>query len=254
MSDTKACRICLEETGKLIQPCSCKGSTGNVHEACLKKWVAESGSEKCEICKTEYARRDVVGCNITNYCDGMFRSRFSSNLEENLIRVSALHMIFGVLMYSWTPLDQWMFMSSLQSMTQCISLILFQLCHYDVDFFVLKVLVYWSFTYLICSCIVGCIRTLDNEEQCAMNCYRLLRIDGCTKECMVYSYYKKQDELVSNVMLMHLTQAAFLIGIRCVVLCFTHMKRSEYYSLSRNSEGTSTGSEEEESLLSSDPV
>jgi E3 ubiquitin-protein ligase DOA10 len=48
------CRICLEEGGELIQPCSCRGTAANVHPECLIKWLNISGTESCEICKHEY--------------------------------------------------------------------------------------------------------------------------------------------------------------------------------------------------------
>lgn len=54
-----SCRICLEETGSFIQPCNCKGSTGNVHPDCLIKWLEISGKEQCEICMHEYKIEDV---------------------------------------------------------------------------------------------------------------------------------------------------------------------------------------------------
>ena len=81
MSDTVACRICLEDDGILISPCGCKGSAGKVHEKCLKKWVSESGSEICEICQEEYARHEVIGCNVENYCHGMTCDSFEAVRE-----------------------------------------------------------------------------------------------------------------------------------------------------------------------------
>ncbi|KAM3138420.1 hypothetical protein pb186bvf_009506 [Paramecium bursaria] len=57
----KACRICLENevdtTKQIITPCKCKGSTGFVHEQCLKTWIVtqtKQFSTVCEICKFEY--------------------------------------------------------------------------------------------------------------------------------------------------------------------------------------------------------
>lgn len=37
------CRICLCDDGNsdLISPCQCKGSTGYIHENCLKTWLLE---------------------------------------------------------------------------------------------------------------------------------------------------------------------------------------------------------------------
>jgi len=53
------CRICLESHGTLMEPCTCKGSSGYVHLECLNKWRMSfpSSHEKrniCEICKSPY--------------------------------------------------------------------------------------------------------------------------------------------------------------------------------------------------------
>ncbi len=234
MSDTIACRICLEDTGVLISQCECKGSTANVHEACLKKWVAESGSDTCEICQEEYARRETIGCNIINYLDGLLRSRYTSQIESNLVRFSALHMILGILMYAWSSMDYWMLWTSVQTVAHSVSIILFQICNYHVDFFVLRVMIYWSCAYLLAIILVGTIRTMDNEEECALNCWKVSQVMGCSDTCVLYDYYQQKDMLAGNAMLVRFVETMFLIGIRCIALCFTHMRRSEYYSFKRN--------------------
>ena len=39
--ETPSCRYCLEETGELIAPCQCSGSTKWVHSECLERWRQE---------------------------------------------------------------------------------------------------------------------------------------------------------------------------------------------------------------------
>lgn len=46
------CRICLEPGGQSF--CKCKGTSGLVHHACLKKWLELSERDACEICKYEF--------------------------------------------------------------------------------------------------------------------------------------------------------------------------------------------------------
>jgi E3 ubiquitin-protein ligase DOA10 len=41
------CRYCLESSGPLINPCSCKTP---VHAKCLQKWIKASDRNSCEIC------------------------------------------------------------------------------------------------------------------------------------------------------------------------------------------------------------
>ncbi|OXA56357.1 E3 ubiquitin-protein ligase MARCH2 [Folsomia candida] len=50
------CRICHDSPSseKLIKPCLCKGSMGNVHRTCLERWLGESGKGSCEICGQEF--------------------------------------------------------------------------------------------------------------------------------------------------------------------------------------------------------
>lgn len=259
MSDTVACRICLEDTGVLISPCGCKGSTANVHEKCLKKWVKESESDTCEICQEEYARRETIGWNITNYFDGVFNSRFTSNLEATLVRFSALHMIMGILMYSWSPISDWIWITSIQTVSHSVSIIFFQLCNTRLDFFVLRVMIYWSCAYLLSILLVGTIRTIDNAEECALNCMKLSQVSTCTDACVVYNYYQQKDLVASDAMFIRFIETMTLIVIRCLALCFTHMRRSEYYSFKRNSPPpsprlASSGSDEGDSLLSPELV
>lgn len=60
-SEPLECRICLERADKsaLVQPCACMGSVSYAHLPCLKKWVRERGSTKCEICNEEY-KKDLM--------------------------------------------------------------------------------------------------------------------------------------------------------------------------------------------------
>ena len=48
-----SCRICYED-GELISVCGCTGSTGLVHEKCIKKWIIISKRKNCEICHEPY--------------------------------------------------------------------------------------------------------------------------------------------------------------------------------------------------------
>ena len=57
-----SCRICLEEGGTFVHPCSCKGEVGNVHPACLTRWVEESKHDYCEICHSKYNMKDRLAC------------------------------------------------------------------------------------------------------------------------------------------------------------------------------------------------
>ncbi|WKX88899.1 hypothetical protein Q1695_008493 [Nippostrongylus brasiliensis] len=54
--ERRACRICQSESGEMVRPCGCAGTMGDIHEACLSRWVAMSNKDQCEICQEKYAR------------------------------------------------------------------------------------------------------------------------------------------------------------------------------------------------------
>lgn len=259
MSDTGACRICLEETGVLIQPCGCKGSTANVHIECLKKWVKESGSEECEICKTPYAKHEIVACNMDSYCHALCHPRPGSDVEQGLIRVSALHAIVAIIGLAYSNIDDWMLIASIQTLTYTLGLILIQTYHYDKPFFVLNVLFCWTAAYLGAALVVSVIRTMDNEEMCKYNCMRLAQL-VCNDKCIVFDYYNRKDLIAANVLWLYFIESMTLLGLKCVVLCFTQHRRVVYHNRSLNLNipsslsSLSSGSEEELSPLLEESV
>lgn len=59
-NSTSFCRICLEvgkPNKKLVSPCYCIGSVGQVHVSCLERWLTYSSAQKCEICGFKYILR-----------------------------------------------------------------------------------------------------------------------------------------------------------------------------------------------------
>ena len=126
-------------------------------------------------------------------------------------------------------------LTSIQTVAHSVSIILFQTCNYHVDFFVLRVMIYWSCAYLLAILLVGTLRTMDNEEECTLNCMKLSMVDSCSDPCIVYDYYHRKDTLAGNAMLIRFVEVMFLVGIRCIAICFTHMRRSEYYNFKRKS-------------------
>ncbi|XP_031571165.1 E3 ubiquitin-protein ligase MARCH2-like [Actinia tenebrosa] len=63
--DEPFCRICHETGGKrghqrLIQPCLCSGTLGNVHRACIERWLTVTKTNKCTICEFQYKTKMVL--------------------------------------------------------------------------------------------------------------------------------------------------------------------------------------------------
>ena len=54
MTDSKVCRICLDEgeENRLFRPCLCDGSQRYVHETCLNRWRHTQGGIAFTICPT----------------------------------------------------------------------------------------------------------------------------------------------------------------------------------------------------------
>ncbi|KAK6638165.1 hypothetical protein RUM44_008593 [Polyplax serrata] len=55
-SPSDTCRICREAGSKedLLTTCRCKGTMKFIHLSCLERWLAESGSNQCELCSFQY--------------------------------------------------------------------------------------------------------------------------------------------------------------------------------------------------------
>lgn len=54
------CRICIDlgdADTKMCAPCLCTGSVKYIHVTCLKEWIKEKRSIKCELCGSTYKKK-----------------------------------------------------------------------------------------------------------------------------------------------------------------------------------------------------
>lgn len=54
------CRICIdlgEADARMCAPCECIGSVKYIHVTCLKEWIKEKRSIKCELCGSNYKKK-----------------------------------------------------------------------------------------------------------------------------------------------------------------------------------------------------
>lgn len=54
------CRICIDlgdADTKMCAPCQCTGSVKYIHVTCLKEWIKEKRSIKCELCGSNYKKK-----------------------------------------------------------------------------------------------------------------------------------------------------------------------------------------------------
>jgi len=66
-----ACRFCLVDSGELISPCSCKGSSQWVHLACLRQW-----QKSVLLTQSTHPRYQTRIDEICNVCDEPFKDEF----------------------------------------------------------------------------------------------------------------------------------------------------------------------------------
>lgn len=66
-SNEKACRICFE-SGDLISPCVCTGSSKYVHNRCLEQWLAMEPSRgySCTVCLEDFIVRRVYPYEVVS--------------------------------------------------------------------------------------------------------------------------------------------------------------------------------------------
>ena len=78
------CRICLEE-GNTTSVCDCKGTQGQVHIKCVKKWIEISGKTECELCQTEYHPKVTATPNVGIYTLGIINALVHAHIILSLI-------------------------------------------------------------------------------------------------------------------------------------------------------------------------
>lgn len=78
------CRICLED-GNTTSVCDCKGTQGQVHIKCVKKWIEISGKTQCELCQTEYHPKVTATSNIGIYILGIISAVVHAHTVLTLI-------------------------------------------------------------------------------------------------------------------------------------------------------------------------
>jgi E3 ubiquitin-protein ligase DOA10 len=64
----KQCRLCWEESGDFVSPCSCKGGCEFIHEECILKEVESRRSFQCSVCKSVYPFRYSISKEVRYKC------------------------------------------------------------------------------------------------------------------------------------------------------------------------------------------
>jgi hypothetical protein len=159
-------------------------------------------------------------------------------------------MIFAILFFSLSALEEWLFAYSIITLTYMLILIGIQIYAYDVEFFVLNVSIYWGIAYLMSVLLVGVIKSMDNEEMCNFQCERLSR-KLCIEECIVYDHYQSKELIVHQTLAAAIIHFSSLFVMKIISTCFTHMKSIQYQNKKADlgSIKLEGGEEESEALL-----
>jgi len=48
---------CRDADAQMCAPCHCIGSVKYIHVTCLKEWIKEKRSVKCELCNSQYKKK-----------------------------------------------------------------------------------------------------------------------------------------------------------------------------------------------------
>ncbi len=96
-----SCRICQQSSGKLLQPCACKGSVGFIHNSCLNTWLDTKGEDVCELCETKYTIEGTCFKPLREWTPPNFdRSRLLS-VRNYIPPPPAPHSAFSIAIVGW---------------------------------------------------------------------------------------------------------------------------------------------------------
>ena len=229
------CRICLESDGVLISPCACKGTGGYVHEHCLKKWIDESKSYTCEICKYQYKRKETCACAPYKYLKGCFDCKSQDDIATNYI--SVIFFIVSAVVYAFIEPENFILFGTILTFVVILCGITYKcILNEAVTFY--NVIIRWKLASCIPYIIALFLYIVSNEDRCDFSCTAYMH--ACDETCPLYHEYIKEANVMDKSLFYELINITIMLGIRGIVLCFTHM---------RNLKFTTAFDEELESLI-----
>ena len=228
-----SCRICLEDTGTLIQPCKCMGyDHGYFHNKCLSTWVSVSGNEKCEICKENFYSREECGCTPGKYIYQFFCFKSGSEFESTLLQSTGIMFIMYIICFFLTPDASLLSMSIFNTYVIIMVLLAIQIFQRGrYEFFILNVGVMWKSAYVLCAFLCLLVRDCFSTDDCHYSCVRELYLMGCETGCPYFNSLTHRRSIYIDCMFVNIINLLVLIFARCVQLCFSHMRKRSYVTL-----------------------
>lgn len=212
------CRICLESDGTLISPCACKGTAGYIHEDCLLKWINESESYECEICKIEYSRSETCGCSPTKYIAACFQCK--NNDDLHVFRMSIAFFMWSAILYAFINLKEYILFSIILTSVVIITSIVYCWSNTDVSF--PNVIMQWKIAVGIPAILALFMYELTNADRCDYMC--LETMTSCDAKCPLYRYYVAEENLIAYGLMIESASIGMICCFRAFLLCFTHMR------------------------------
>ena len=234
------CRICLEDHGPFVHPCSCKGECGNVHAECLTRWVEESGHDYCEICHTAYNKRDVASCNINRFLRKLFSCYMG---ERNQMYVRFSFIIFGITCATMF-LSSFEFLIIQSTITGLLcSFLLLYIYIFEPDEFkdrLYNVALVWKLSYTMPYILNCTLINMQYEQDCTLGCGFLHEL--CNDECPLWDVYTEKVNSTYTLIYIELFCFGVVVAIRMIVVAYYNFRKLQFVDF-----------EERKALLSSSP-
>lgn len=227
------CRICLEEEGPFVHPCSCKGSAGDVHAECLTKWVEASGNKKCEICHSHYTKKDAFSFNPNRFCK-QFVSCHITDSEPRFYRKIA-GLIFGMSCLTLIFIDPDYMLISCACSTLLISCLCFSYALQPLKNTseIYNAALIWKLSYSLPFFLNILILNTTYKENCNLQCITMHQ--SCDPNCPVYDQYDSKTNYLASLFVYDLILVAIVFVIRAIMMCYFHMRRLKFHDFNEES-------------------
>ena len=220
------CRICLEENGTFVHPCSCKGEVGNVHSECLTRWVEESGHKYCEICRTEYNKQDKLSCNIPRFCSKLFScymgqySKIYSKFASIITGLTCVTFFINTFEYLIVQTSVTAFFTAMM----LIYIYIFESEEFKDQ--IHNVAVVWKFAYSAPFFVNCLIYYLQFNQDCELGCGILHEI--CDEECPMWDSYVAKTYNLSILVVAELLCLAIVVLIRSFIVGYYNFRKLQF--------------------------
>ena len=223
VSINMSCKICLEDTGTLISPCKCKGSSAYVHSECLEEWLNVSKRTSCEICQHEYQLKDTYKCNVERMCSLIVQCGVDELLHERLIASVMMFSLLEMIVYLSFQYEQYFFVSTAFTCLIFLwTIFLYATGSYDyihnfaVRLYGTSLFVTFLFVFMSYSeqraLQVACATCVSIQDRCSFECPRTL------------SRSRKIVDIMNDIVLQGCITLGVLVVLKIVVDIFISAK------------------------------